>query len=204
MGTFFHFTMYTFVSQPNPVTARHQDCGAVFNADLAAMPHPSVFNPSNASTMVDQWMVASKAMGARYAILVAKHCDGFISFPTNARSRTGRRTATACSSPRGAAARGSRAGLRRIRAQARHLAGVLLLFDGNFYLSVADGKPTPATAAGHAQRRLPSTAIVLAQLAKRLGQLGEIWFDGKTRSCRMRRCRRRLPRWLDGCSHTHC
>lgn len=184
MGTFFHFTMYTFVSQPNPVTARHQDCGAVFNADLAAMPHPSVFNPSNASTMVDQWMEASKAMGARYAILVAKHCDGFVSFPTNATFADG--------SPYGygvqqSSWRGGRGDLARdfVESARKHgiSPGFYYSLDGNFYLSVADGKPTPATAAG---QRPATTAeyydIVLTQLAElwgNYGQLGEIWFDGK-------------------------
>jgi alpha-L-fucosidase len=183
MGTFFHFTMYTFVSRPNPVKAKHQDCGQVFNADLAAMPHPDVFNPSNATDMVDQWMAASAAMGARYAILVAKHCDGFISFPTNATFADG--------APYGygvqqSSWRGGRGDLARdfVRSARAHgiSPGFYYSLIQNFYLAIDGGAPMAATATG--QR--PATAaeyydIMLTQLAElwgNYGPLGEIWFDG--------------------------
>jgi hypothetical protein len=80
LGTFFHYTMYTFVSQPNSINGPHEDCGQVFNRNLTEMPAPSTFNPSQLS--IDQWMKASVSFGAKYAILVAKHGDGFITFPT--------------------------------------------------------------------------------------------------------------------------
>lgn len=41
---------------------------------------PKVFNPSNASPL--QWMQAAKAGGARYAVMVAKHHDGFCLWPS--------------------------------------------------------------------------------------------------------------------------
>ena len=41
---------------------------------------PKVFNPSNVDT--DQWMKAVKAAGAKYAVLVAKHHDGFTLWPS--------------------------------------------------------------------------------------------------------------------------
>lgn len=41
---------------------------------------PSVFNPSHVDT--DQWMEAAKAGGAKYAVLVSKHHDGFALWPT--------------------------------------------------------------------------------------------------------------------------
>lgn len=41
---------------------------------------PSVFNPSHVDT--DQWMQAAKTGGAKYAVLVAKHHDGFALFPS--------------------------------------------------------------------------------------------------------------------------
>lgn len=46
--------------------------------------HPSaaVFNPSRLDT--DQWLQAAKAAGAKYAVLVAKHCSGFSLWPTEA------------------------------------------------------------------------------------------------------------------------
>ena len=41
---------------------------------------PSVFNPCCVDT--DQWMKAARAAGARYAVLVAKHHDGFDLWPS--------------------------------------------------------------------------------------------------------------------------
>jgi len=41
---------------------------------------PKVFNPSSVDT--DQWMKAVKSAGAKYAVLVAKHHDGFTLWPS--------------------------------------------------------------------------------------------------------------------------
>lgn len=41
---------------------------------------PKVFNPSSVDT--DQWMKAAKSVGAKYAVLVAKHHDGFDLWPS--------------------------------------------------------------------------------------------------------------------------
>ncbi|UVI29356.1 alpha-L-fucosidase [Paenibacillus spongiae] len=47
-------------------------------------PSPSVFNPTALDT--DQWIRTAKAAGAKYAVLVAKHCSGFSLWPTRAHS----------------------------------------------------------------------------------------------------------------------
>lgn len=46
--------------------------------------HPDVtaFNPTELNT--DQWLEAASKLGAKYAILVAKHCSGFSLWPTEA------------------------------------------------------------------------------------------------------------------------
>jgi len=47
-------------------------------------PSPSVFDPKQLDT--DQWILAAKSAGAKYAVLVAKHCSGFSLWPTKAHS----------------------------------------------------------------------------------------------------------------------
>lgn len=46
--------------------------------------HPDAadFNPTDLDT--DQWLETASALGARYAVLVAKHCSGFCLWPTKA------------------------------------------------------------------------------------------------------------------------
>jgi alpha-L-fucosidase len=64
IGVIFHFSTNTFLN-------REWGDGTA---------SPSVFNPAQVDT--DQWMEAAKAAGAKYAVLVAKHHDGFALFPS--------------------------------------------------------------------------------------------------------------------------
>ncbi len=66
LGMFIHFDMQTFTRQEKPRTP----------ADVNA------FNPANLDT--DQWVEVAKSMGAKYAVFVAKHCTGFLSWQSNA------------------------------------------------------------------------------------------------------------------------
>jgi len=50
--------------------------------DIGKHPDASVFNPTELNT--DQWLEAAKSIGAKYAVLVAKHCSGFSLWPTEA------------------------------------------------------------------------------------------------------------------------
>jgi alpha-L-fucosidase len=45
-------------------------------------PNAKIFNPTELNT--DQWIATAKKLGAKYAILVAKHCSGFSLWPTSA------------------------------------------------------------------------------------------------------------------------
>ncbi len=45
------------------------------------MPTPEMYNPAKLDT--DQWMGAAQALGARYAVLVAKHCSGFLQWQSD-------------------------------------------------------------------------------------------------------------------------
>ncbi len=82
---------------PTPRTqqARWQDMelGMFFHFDLPIYkpgwdwrswrdkPTPEMYNPSRLNT--DQWMEAAKAMGAKYAVFVAKHCSGFLQWQSD-------------------------------------------------------------------------------------------------------------------------
>lgn len=52
------------------------------NRDWTNAPSAAVFNPSSLDT--DQWIETAAAAGAKYAVLVAKHCSGFALWPTRA------------------------------------------------------------------------------------------------------------------------
>ena len=64
IGAFFHFTTNTFTG------AEHGDGTAT----------PADFNPTKLD--VDQWMEAAKSLGAKYAVLTARHEDGFCLWPS--------------------------------------------------------------------------------------------------------------------------
>ncbi len=68
IGVLIHFDMPVFKPDYN------------WRRDTA--PSATIFNPTELNT--DQWLKAAKAAGAKYAILVAKHCSGFSLWPTNA------------------------------------------------------------------------------------------------------------------------
>lgn len=53
-----------------------------FRAKRGYVPKASVVNPSALDT--DQWLEVAASAGAKYAILVAKHCSGFSLWPTKA------------------------------------------------------------------------------------------------------------------------
>ena len=51
------------------------------------LPSPDTFNPDKLD--VGQWVQTAAAMGAKYAVLTAKHCSGFCVWPTDIYSETG-------------------------------------------------------------------------------------------------------------------
>ena len=69
IGVLIHYDMQVF--RPDYVWRRY-----------GSHPDPSAFNPTDLDT--DQWMEAAAALGARYAVLVAKHGSGFSLWPTEA------------------------------------------------------------------------------------------------------------------------
>jgi alpha-L-fucosidase len=70
MGVIIHFDVQVFEPDYN------------WRAQWGYTPSPEVFNPKNLDT--DQWIETASKAGAKYAILVAKHCSGFSLWPTDA------------------------------------------------------------------------------------------------------------------------
>ena len=68
LGMFFHFDIPVF--KPNWNWRSFKD-----------FPDPKLYNPAKLDT--DQWMEAAKAYGAKYVVLVAKHCSGFLQWQSD-------------------------------------------------------------------------------------------------------------------------
>ena len=69
VGVMFHFDMQVYVPEYNW-------------REYGSHPDAATFNPVDLDT--DQWMEAASRMGAKYAVLVAKHGSGFSLWPTEA------------------------------------------------------------------------------------------------------------------------
>jgi len=69
LGMFFHFDIPVFTELDEGDWQR------------AGKLDPNVYNPAKLDT--NQWMEAARAMGARYTVLVAKHCSGFLSWQSD-------------------------------------------------------------------------------------------------------------------------
>lgn len=69
IGVLIHFDMPTFVPDYNW-------------RNFGSHPSASTFNPTKLDT--DQWLESAQKIGAKYAVLVAKHCSGFSLWPTQA------------------------------------------------------------------------------------------------------------------------
>jgi alpha-L-fucosidase len=68
LGMFFHFDI--------PIYKQGWDWRS-----FRDFPYPDLYQPLKLDT--DQWMEAAKAMGAKYAVLVAKHCSGFLQWQSD-------------------------------------------------------------------------------------------------------------------------
>jgi alpha-L-fucosidase len=71
VGAFFHFGLKTCLHTSNP----------------GGQAPASGFNPS--ARNAEQWILTAKSMGAKYAVLTARHEDGFCLWPNISTSITG-------------------------------------------------------------------------------------------------------------------
>jgi alpha-L-fucosidase len=85
------------IARPSPKQLEWADCevGVIIHLDLQVFepsyrfrkqwgyhPPASIFNPKALNT--DQWIEVAKEMGAKYAVLVVKHCSGICLWPSKA------------------------------------------------------------------------------------------------------------------------
>jgi alpha-L-fucosidase len=120
---------------------------------------PSTFSPSHVDT--DQWMQAAGAGGAKYAVLVAKHHDGFALFPSSHTDY----------SVKASPWLNGKGDLVRLASDSAHKAGMGF----GVYLSPWDRH----------DKRYPDPAAYdkyylaqLGELARNYGPLTEFWLDG--------------------------
>ena len=168
---------------PEQIEWADSEIGVIIHLDLVTFRSPynmyehygdpipaSEFNPSRLST--DQWISAAKSLGAKYAVLVAKHGTGFSLWPTDAHEysvknspyKNGKGDIVAefiesC----------KKYGLRP---------GLYCSASSNQYLRVLNpGKVDD----GDPEKQKKYNEIVLKQLEElwtRYGEIFEIWFDG--------------------------
>ncbi|WP_035348411.1 alpha-L-fucosidase [Edaphobacter aggregans] len=119
----------------------------------------STFNPAHVDT--DQWMAAAKSGGAKYAVLVAKHHDGFALFPS----------AHTDYSVKSSPWLNGKGDLVRLASDSAHRAGLGF----GIYLSPWDRHdPRYPDAAAYDKYYLAQ----LGELARSYGPLTEFWLDG--------------------------
>ncbi len=141
-----------------------------YTVHAGALPQASVFHPTALDT--DQWLDTAKAAGARYAVLVAKHCSGFCLWPTAAYPFSVRQASW-------------RQGQGDIVADFIASCRKFDLRPGLYYSTAFNAyqkigqKGRPLSGCREDQRRY--NEIVVQQLTKlwtRYGPLFEVWFDG--------------------------
>ena len=171
--------MYTYDIQVT--LSNGQDYNFCSFSDIK-VPSPSEFNPQQIDT--ENWLDAAEAIGAKYAVLVVKHCSGFVMWPTDIEAETGFDYQF---SIKNSPLQGGQYDLVNEFVNSCRkrniLPGIYYSLNNNYYLNVKDGSVRN-------DKLMPGQAnitfdlyqkIVLAQLKElwsNYGSLSEIWFDG--------------------------
>jgi alpha-L-fucosidase len=158
IGVLIHFDLVVFDPTYN------------FRADWNYHPLLSIFNPKELNT--DQWILAAKAAGAKYAILVAKHCSGFSLWPTMAHEYSVKNTPWR--NGKGDIVKDFICSCKKFGLKP----GIYASTTANGYLKVDNpGK----VVSGNVEEQKKYNDIVKTQLIElwsKYGNLFEIWFDG--------------------------
>lgn len=141
-----------------------------FRKQWGYSPSPAVFNPASLDT--DQWLATAASAGAKYAVLVAKHCSGFSLWPTGVHGYSV--AASPWRGGKGDVVKDFFASCERFGIQP----GLYASASCNGYLGV-DNPGRPRT--GKPEDQLNYNDIVMRQLTElwtNYGKVFEIWFDG--------------------------
>ena len=143
--------------------------------------HPdlSIFNPKELDT--DQWLLAAKAAGATYAVLVAKHCSGFSLWPTNAHPYSVKNTPWR--NGQGDIVKDFIASCKKYGIKP----GIYASASANAYFKVEN---PGLVISGNAEEQEKYKEVVKTQLTElwsQYGKLFEVWFDGGVLPPRKRR-----------------
>lgn len=137
------------------------------------MPTPDMYNPTKLDT--DQWMEAAKAMGAKYAVFVAKHCSGFLQWQSDLYPYGVKQSSW----------RNGKGDVVRDFVSSCHKygikPGIYASVTANGYLEVDNPGLVNRGKGGDPVKQQQYQKIceqMLTELWSRYGQLFEVWFDG--------------------------
>ena len=137
------------------------------------LPDPDLYQPGKLDT--DQWMEAAKAMGAKYAVFVAKHCSGFCQWQTDLYPYGVRQSSW----------RGGEGDVVDdfVRSCAKYgiRPGLYASVSANGYLEVDNPGLVNRGRGGDPKKQAEYVRIceqMASELWSRYGELFEIWFDG--------------------------
>ncbi len=177
----------TPIVMPTPVQQQWQDreLGMFFHFDIPVykqgwnwrswkdLPDPDIYQPDRLDT--DQWLEAAVAMGARYAVLVAKHCSGFLQWQSDLYPYGLRQSSW----------RGGKGDLVADFVESCHKYGIqpglYASVSANCYLGVENPGLVNHGKGGDAELQRQYVRIcerMAEELWSRYGELYEIWFDG--------------------------
>ncbi|MGC8639764.1 MAG: alpha-L-fucosidase [Isosphaeraceae bacterium] len=173
--------------RPLPQQIAWQDCelGMFFHFDIPiykpgwdwrswkGLPDATLYNPRRLDT--DQWLQTASSLGAKYAVLVAKHCSGFLQWQSNLYPYGVKQSPW----------RGGKGDLVRdfVRSCARYKIkpGIYASVTANGYMEVDNPGLVNRGRGGDPAKQAAYARIcegMLAELWGRYGELFHIWFDG--------------------------
>jgi alpha-L-fucosidase len=160
VGMFFHFDIVTYVPDWDFRSWRN-------------LPDPGIYNPVKLET--DQWMEAAKAIGARYAVFVAKHCSGFLQWQSDIYPYGVKQSRW----------RNGKGDVVKDFVESCHKygikPGIYASVSANGYLEVDNPGLVNRGRGGDTEKQSEYARIceqMLTELWSRYGELTEIWFDG--------------------------